>query len=211
MTSDTVRDKMRLGFLTTVQTPEGSFVGGLLVTNHMGRPLEFQCTTPIKPNATQQILYGPTLKPFLMGELISKTLVERVGIAPDILLTEQEEVLELRPHVNVPVGLISLPARVKKAIADKSGSIGENSVTSDAAEASSEGNISSPAQSSEGAPSEKQVRLGRQWLRFHASHDDDRVKVSESSKSISADADLLEPFERVREALMEASRNGAGR
>ncbi|MEX0727231.1 MAG: hypothetical protein WEB58_11970 [Planctomycetaceae bacterium] len=214
MTSDVVRDKIRLGFLTTVQTSEGSFIGGLLVTNHLGRPLEFQCTTPIKPNATQQILYGPTLKPFLLGELISKTLVERAGVAPDILLTEQEEVLELRPHVRIPVCLISQAERVKKTIADDSKPAQELSVTADASSsvnAAHADQLSLSSQSSEQAAPEKRVRLGKQWLRFHGSHNDDHAKVTESSKMIPHDADLLEPFERVREALLEASRNGAGR
>ncbi len=252
MTSDAVRDKIRLGFLTTLQTSEGSFVGGLLVTNHLGRPLEFQCTTPVKPNATQQILYGPTLKPFLLGELIGKTLVEKSGITPDIILTEQVEVLELRQHVRFPVALISTVERAKKSAAqsaqqpiasqpdtstdgvgsspdsgimsasEKMSLMGEMSTQTSHEEtimdadalrhtADSIASASSPAQSSESTVPEKRVRLGKQWLRFHGSHDDDRAQVAESAKMIPDDADLLEPFERVREALMEASRNGAGR
>ncbi len=237
MTSDAVRDKIRLGFLTTLQTSEGSFVGGLLVTNHMGRPLEFQCTTPVKPNATQQILYGPTLKPFLLGELIGKTLVEKSGIIPDIILTEQVEVLELRQHVRFPVALISQLERGKKSaaqsvqqpaahqpeistIADGSLSVsekmllpGEMSSQTSHEETIVDADAIPPAsaQPPENTVPEKRVRLGKQWLRFHGSHDDDRTQVAESAKMIPADADLLEPFERVREALMEASRNGAGR
>ncbi|MCA9043520.1 MAG: hypothetical protein KDA69_04320, partial [Planctomycetaceae bacterium] len=55
-------DQLNLGFLQVTLTPSG-YVGGLLVTNRQGRPLEFQCTTPVQPNRTQEILYGPTLKP----------------------------------------------------------------------------------------------------------------------------------------------------
>lgn len=207
MASDVVRDKIRLGFLTTVETPDGSYIGGLLVTNHMGRPLEFQCTTPVKPNATQQILYGPTLRPFLLGELISKTLIERAGVTPDIVFTEQEEVLELRPHVKFPVALVASLNRNNKAIHPPS--TGEEAAMSAEAQESTETSPSS--QSVEKPEPEKRVRLGKQWLRFHGSHDDDESKIDESSKSIPTDADLLEPFERVREALIEASRNGAAR
>src|SRR4029450_11711246 len=54
-------DPLRLGFFTAIAVPERGFVGGLLVTNHLGRPLEFQCTAPVRPNRTQEILYGPPL------------------------------------------------------------------------------------------------------------------------------------------------------
>jgi hypothetical protein len=96
-------DPFRLGFLTAVEDGERGLLGGLLVTNHFGRPLEFQCTAPIKPNRTQQILYGPTLRPFLLAEVIGRTLVEKVSVMPHLVLVESPELLELRPHVDVPV------------------------------------------------------------------------------------------------------------
>jgi hypothetical protein len=55
MSASTTQDQLRLGFLTAVEEAEGGVVGGLLVTNRFGRPLEFQCTTPVRPNRTQQI------------------------------------------------------------------------------------------------------------------------------------------------------------
>ena len=51
-------EQLRLGFLTAIEVPDKGLTGGLLVTNHYGRPLEFQCTTPVRANATQEILYG---------------------------------------------------------------------------------------------------------------------------------------------------------
>ena len=97
------QSQLRLGFLTAVDLGDGGFVGGMLVADRFGRPLEFQCTTPVKPNRTQQLLYGPTLVPFILGELLAKTLVERVSIKPDIVLTNREEMLDLRPLVEKPV------------------------------------------------------------------------------------------------------------
>src|SRR5262245_60141919 len=99
MSAHSNHEQLRLGFLTVVEVPEKGFVGGLLITNHAGRPPEFQCTAPVKPNATQQILYGPTLKPFVLGELIGGTLVGKAGIKPQLILTDLEPVLELRNHV----------------------------------------------------------------------------------------------------------------
>jgi hypothetical protein len=98
---------LHLGFLRIVEIPAGGFVGGLLVTSRLGRPLEFQCTTPVKPNRTQEILYGDTLRPFLFSELIGKTLYDRLQVKPHVILIDQDELLDLREHVPVPVACLT--------------------------------------------------------------------------------------------------------
>jgi hypothetical protein len=105
-------ETLRLGFLTAIEVPEKGFVGGLLITNHYGRPLEFQCTVPVKPNATQEILYGPALEPFVLGELIGGTLVDKAGVKPQIVLTDREQILELRNHVDRPVATTRIGGRI---------------------------------------------------------------------------------------------------
>ena len=59
-----------IGFLTVVTIPDQGLVGGYLVLNAAARPLEFHCTTPVRANRAQEILYGPTLRPYLFGEQI---------------------------------------------------------------------------------------------------------------------------------------------
>lgn len=103
--TDAARDKFHLGFLRIVATDAG-YVGGMLVTNRLGRPLEFQCTTPVKANRTQEILYGPTLKPFLFSELIGVTLIDRLQVKPHLVLIDQESLLDLREHVSLPVACL---------------------------------------------------------------------------------------------------------
>ncbi len=65
------------GFLTVVEHPQYGLFGGYLILNTAGRPLEFHCTAPIKPNRAQEILYGPTLESFLYGEQIGQTLISQ--------------------------------------------------------------------------------------------------------------------------------------
>jgi hypothetical protein len=158
---------IKLGFFTAIELPGGGYVGGLLVTNRFGRPLEFQCTTPVRPNRTQEILYGQTLRPFLLGELIGKTLVEKAAVKPDVVLTEAEDLLELRSHVPQPVAVVEEAAGG--------------------------------------------LRLGRQSLRFHPSHAADEPKLAKSAGIVPEQADLFEPFDRVREALQETIKAGAAR
>lgn len=97
--------KLHLGFLWVNQTDLG-YVGGLLVTNQLGRPLEFQCTTPVRPNKTQEILYGPTLHSFIFSDLIGKTLSERLSVKPELLIVSQSELLQLRLQISSPVGCL---------------------------------------------------------------------------------------------------------
>jgi hypothetical protein len=113
-------DLLRLGFMETMEVDGRGHIGGLLVTNQHGRPLEFQCTTPVRPNRTQEILFGGSLRPWLLGELIGATLVDRVGIKPDLIITCDTDLLELRNHTSIPVacagsasaaGSESLPVR----------------------------------------------------------------------------------------------------
>ena len=58
-----------IGFLTVTEHAEHGLFGGYLILNVSGRPLEFHCTAPLKPSRAQEILYGPTLRPFLFGDL----------------------------------------------------------------------------------------------------------------------------------------------
>ena len=107
MAASDKQETVRLGFLTAIEVADRGFVGGLLITNHYGRPLEFQCTAPVKANRTQEILYGPTLVPYVLGELIGRTLLEKATIKSHVLLTERPEILEARGNFNVPTALVS--------------------------------------------------------------------------------------------------------
>ncbi len=173
MSATEKKDQFRLGFLTAMEVPDQGFVGGLLITNRHGRPLEFQCTAPLKPNRTQEILYGLTLGPYVMGEVIARTLVEKVGVKPHLILTERSEILELRNHVAMPVGCLDADQSEKVASETESG-----------------------------------FKIGRQWFRVHSGHTSDRGELETQTTQVPKDADMREPFERVREALLETVKNG---
>lgn len=176
------QDRLHLGFLTAIKVPDRGVVGGLLITNRFGRPLEFQCTTPVKANRSQEILYGPTLEPYLLCELIGTTLVQKVGVKPDVVLIDDERLLELRRHIDLP--LVALSARSGE---------GQTKQAADAAE-----------QPAADAPVECGGVNQRYTLRFHSSFSADEQLLTEKDRLIPRDANLLEPFDRVREALREA-------
>ncbi len=83
------------GFLTVVEDELHGFFGGYLVLSELGRPLEFHCSTPVFPSHAQRILYGSTLRSYLLGELIGPVLVEKAKLPVLAVLTDLEEMLSL--------------------------------------------------------------------------------------------------------------------
>lgn len=83
------------GFLTVVEDDQHGFFGGYLVLSELGRPLEFHCSTPIFPSPAQRILYGSTLRSYVLGELIGQTLVKKAKLPVQVVLTDLEEMLSL--------------------------------------------------------------------------------------------------------------------
>lgn len=91
-----------VGFLTILHDATG-VLGGYLLTNAWGRPLEFRLTTAVQPNRVQQVLYGPTLAEYLHADLIGKTLVEKTGALPVLVVTDSLPALTLWSRIGVPV------------------------------------------------------------------------------------------------------------
>jgi hypothetical protein len=95
--------QVSLGFITVVDHEELGCIGGYLILNLGGRPLEFHCTAPVRANRAQQILYGVSLKPFLYGELVGRSLVEKGLETPIAILANQSELNSLQPFIDVPL------------------------------------------------------------------------------------------------------------
>lgn len=95
------------GFLTVVDSSTHGLFGGYLLVDPLGRPLEFHCTAPVKVSRAQQILYGPTLHGHLHGQQIGGTLLAGAGLQPDVVLTDVESMLHVRPHTQLPVVLVT--------------------------------------------------------------------------------------------------------
>lgn len=95
------------GYLTAVQSPEYGYFGGFLIVSVLGRPLEFHCTAPIRPSRAQEILYGPTLQPYLLGEQICGALLGKAKLVPSIILTDHTAVLQARARATSPIVLVT--------------------------------------------------------------------------------------------------------
>ena len=176
-----------LGFLTIIEHPEHGLFGGYLVLNRAGRPLEFHCTAPLKPNRAQEILYGPTLEAFLYGEQIGQTLLAQAKSEPMLVCTDRRPMLAVRPYAAMPVALV-LP--------------GEQEPAADAA-ASDQRLLRFDAAHAQG-PKLTVFQSGRNRLAVPERSDDDRRLITERLDELAASFDLAEPFQRIREAIEEA-------
>ena len=198
--------KPAIGFLTVIDHPQHGLFGGYLVLNLAGRPLEFHCTAPIKPNRAQQILYGPTLESFLYGEQIGFTLLGHAKTSPLVVCTDHEPVLSLRELIDLPVALVLPPGESQEF--DARGSDAQPKVTlpDDACQA---GKPDAPGVLRVDAPHGRGPRLitfevGRNRLALSQQKSDDRKRFSDRLGEAATSLDLWEPFTRIREAIEEA-------
>ena len=83
------------GFLTVLESSEHGLFGGYLVLSPQGRPLEFRCSTPVVASRAQEILYGPTLRPYLLTDIIGQSLIAGSEVSVEVILTDQRDMLQL--------------------------------------------------------------------------------------------------------------------
>jgi hypothetical protein len=82
------------GYLVVRVGEDGSYTGGLMVTDRHGLPLDFRYTDPVTPTRLQRALYGAALDRYLRSEVVLKTLLTAVQQRPALLLVEDERLLD---------------------------------------------------------------------------------------------------------------------
>jgi hypothetical protein len=175
-------ERKSLGFITVRLHPEYGYFGGLLLVNHLARPLEFHCTLPIKPSRAQSILYGPTLDDFLCGEQIARALSIKAKSTPFAFFTDTPAVLSLRNVASEPIVLVE-----------------SDRETDSGAEANS---LSHRPQGSPRTYS--RLKLAGYSLAILDRCSDDIELIKTFWQQADPQVDLGEPFGRIADALLEA-------
>lgn len=166
--------EVTIGFYTVEESEFTGWTGGLLVLSSSGRPLEFQCTLPVRPTRAHEILYGPTLRDYLIGEAIGSLLVKRCRNVPSLLCCNQPEALQLESLCQSPVALVAEAAERE-----------EGPITDE---------MLPGYERCEIAGSTLRVAVERvEWVRGIVSR-------------LPSLPDMLEPFDRIREAINEAQK-----
>ena len=191
MSNTDAKSKPALGFLTVVEHPQYGLFGGYLVLNLAGRPLEFHCTAPIKPNRAQEILYGPTLESFLYGEQIGQTLFNKLASPPARLYRSRAGLG--RPRVRRDAHRPGAAAEAKPRPAKCPIRGGQRTGRSPAA-----------GRGPSSGPRLVTFELGRNRLALPERADEDRGLIDRRLAELADSFDLAEPFQRIRDAIEEA-------
>jgi hypothetical protein len=164
--------------LTVFQDGTG-YLGGYLVTNSWGRPLEFRLSTAVQPNRVQSILYGSTLQEYLCADLIGKTLIDKTATPIHLLFTDATNVLPIRTRLDIPV-LAVVP----------------------------QDDPTLPFLPSERIERFSTERTATPLL-FDPRQEGDREQIAAILEKVDPALDVSEPFSRIREAMGEARKMGA--
>lgn len=195
MTASSSRSTQSVGFLTVCEHEAQGALGGYLILNAVGRPLEFHCTAPVRPSRAQEILYGATLQSYLHGEQIGQALLEKAKLTPLVVFTDSPAVLTVRGFTSLPVACV-MPADGE--LAPQAGSQPARQLRLDEPHA--------------GPPTPFALRLHAFHVNGHPlavlqDHAEDAELIAERWAPLAADFDLQEPFTRIREAVDEARRS----
>jgi hypothetical protein len=169
-TNPTASGATTFGYLSAIESADHGYFGGLLIISPLGRPVEFHCTAPVRPSRAQEILYGPTLRPYLLGEQIAGALLAKAQTMPQIILTDQPSVLCHRLRTDIP--LVYLVAAAGYASGENAG----------------------------------QVLVAGHGFELAAGFESDRPAATALLAALSQCVDLSEPFDRIRDAILEAQR-----
>lgn len=194
MTAGDGRAPTALGFLTILEHEQRGLVGGFLILNTNGRPLEFHCTAPVKANRAQQILFGPTLDAYLYGEQIGQTLLAKCSLELLAVCTDVERALCVRDYATSPVTLV-----LNNDIQPIAGQAFEA--------AAPNGTVWRVDAAQQFGPHLHEFVVGRNRLAVPAHREADRAALAERLEPVAA-LDLAEPFERIRQAVEEAHKSG---
>ncbi len=108
------------GFLTVMDDATGAMLGGLLLLNRRGRPLEFHCTAAVAASRAEEILFGPTLRPHIHCERIGAALLAKATQRISLLAVNQLPSWPIADDTSVPVVLVD-PRSPEPAASDEQG------------------------------------------------------------------------------------------
>ena len=174
----------RPGYLVVQADDGGTYVGGLMVTDTSGLPVDFRFTDPVTPTRLQRALYGGVLDRYLRTEVVLRTLMDALEQPPSLLVVNDPSLLD-EPIDICPMAFVG-PSR-----SDALGAVGTRS---------GQGSDTYLLQVSEsGHPLRVTLPSGS----------GDEEPVGAVLAELGTRMDVLEPLERVRAALAVIVAQGA--
>ena len=197
-----------LGYYTVIEDPSTGWTGGLLLLNQAGRPLEFQCTLPVRPSRAHEILFGATLREHIISEVIGKLLIDKCRHSISMLCCDLHEAVALSKTCSFPIIYLDESNQREDLVFErysKPTSKGQfkpkTSVTSKTLNPLYAHLNSAELSPESPAPRSRTLELSGATIRSSGS-DFERVRAIIAGLNDLPDG--AEPFERIREAIKEA-------
>lgn len=96
----------KLGYIDIHRSGGSDFIGGLLIVNRIGIPVEFRHTETVSPTKVQKVLYGQAITRFLKCETLARCLLEDIENKPDLLVIPDAEYYPLSRVFKFPFAQI---------------------------------------------------------------------------------------------------------
>jgi len=90
------------GYLITL-FEHGAFLGGVLITNERGYPIDFRYSDPVIPGEAERILYGPTMEDYIRNEVIIGTLAAEITNQPPFYVVPSHQLFEISEVNDLPL------------------------------------------------------------------------------------------------------------
>jgi len=89
----------------SVSKIENKYIGGILIIDEYGIPIDFKYTEPITPNPLQEAIYGKNIEQHIKQKLIAKELFKEVNTTLPICFTEIDNINLVGQFVKLAIGL----------------------------------------------------------------------------------------------------------
>lgn len=175
---------LKLSFLSYKEFDEGkAYRSAVLVTDALGKPLEFRTTSPVRPNPFQKVLYGKRLLPHILTNVMGAPLLRSIKENPSIILVQSRYFLSLRKLIEQPVICVR---RQGETTSEEGGLVeSKNPILINSEE------------------------FQPVVIESHPQYPEESKNWHEKLRGVFQGMDLLEPFERITKALEELDKRKA--
>lgn len=95
-----------VGYLSANEVEPSLFLGAVMITDAFGLPVEFRYTDPVRASMLQRVVYGSSLHRYLCREVIATSLMESVEHTPQVWVVREELLLDPLPNTAAPVVML---------------------------------------------------------------------------------------------------------
>jgi len=178
--------------------------GGALVTDSTTEPLEFRCTSAVRPTALQRILWGARLGGHIAANLIGLPLLRKITQEYGLVVVKNPGFLEVRSSIEQPVILMLRDSAIEF---DPPDTRTNKEWAQDLAEGRDQADIRAESEAVLANPAGKFEPV---ILQCHPRFPNDQSKAKETLAPIFGQRDVFEPFDRIASALEAVHQQNLG-